>query len=245
MEETKFPDQSGSCQKAMDQTLNVITIDGPAGVGKTTLARTLAEKIQIAFLDTGAMFRAIALDLGDGADQLATDVLRIRLAHVHFRIQGTGQKTALFCNENLIGSEIRTEQVAMLASKIARIPTVREFLARAEREIASKTPLVAEGRDMGTVIFPTARCKFFLDASPEIRANRRLNDPNNHEQTDLETLIRQIKERDAQDRNREIAPLKPADDAIIIDTSNLSIAEVLARMEKEIRAKGGFKSLKK
>ena len=208
----------------MDETLNVITIDGPAGVGKTTLARTLAAKIKIAFLDTGAMFRAIALHLGPGSEKFAHNVLESKVKDLNFSLQGFGEKTQLFCNNRPLGLEIRTETVAMTASKLAQIGLIREFLATAQRKIASQSPLVAEGRDMSTVIFPTARCKFFLDASPEIRANRRLNDPHNQEKTDLATLIAQIKERDA----------------LVIDTSNLTIDAVLKIMEDEIRAKGGF-----
>ncbi|MBO4369274.1 MAG: (d)CMP kinase [Desulfovibrio sp.] len=219
----------------------IVTIDGPAGVGKTTLAKRLAESLGIAYLDTGAMFRTIALKIGEAS---AIDVDDNEMSSFcmgfHFSLKGKGQMTQLLCNGERIGNEIRSEKVAMLASTIAKRPVIRDILANAERALGAATSLVAEGRDMGTVIFPKARFKFFLDATPEVRALRRMRDAESKDQpVDLATLTAQIRARDEQDRNRPVAPLRPAPDAICIDTSDKDISEVLGLMLRHIDASGG------
>ncbi len=209
-------------------TLPVITLDGPAGVGKSTIARLTATILKMPYLDTGAMFRTVALLLGPNAEQLPAQELLERRSHIHFQLEGTGENTILKCNESIIGQEIRTEQVGQLASRLATISAIRDWLKGIQRALAEATPLVAEGRDMGTVIFPTARFKFFLDASPEVRAQRRFNELHTKGEADLTHITALIRQRDQQDRNRPIAPLRPAQDAVIIDTSHMDITSVLA-----------------
>ena len=160
----------------MKTTLPVVTLDGPAGVGKTTLAQQLAESLHVAYLDTGAMFRCLALKLGPGAETLPEEELREKCRQWTFSLSGKGRASAVCCNGVPIRGEVRTEQVGMLAARIATVPVVREVLREAQRAMGEATPLVVEGRDMGTVVFPDARFKFFLDASPEVRALRRLRD---------------------------------------------------------------------
>jgi cytidylate kinase len=207
----------------------IVTLDGPAGVGKTTLARRVAEALGLAYLDTGAMFRATALALGPGARELPGAGLRARLEGLAFGLEGRGAASALRLNGRPVGEEIRTEQVGMLASDVATLPEVREFLKAAQRAVGRATALVAEGRDMGTVVFPEAAHKFFLDAAPEIRARRRceqlraLGAP-----ADLDAVTAQIRARDHQDRTRAVAPLRPAADALVIDTGPLDIDGVFA-----------------
>lgn len=209
----------------------IVTIDGPAGVGKSTLAKRLAGHLGIAYLDTGAMFRGTALALGQGAEEWPEDRLAAALAGLAFSLSGTGADSRVCLNGTCLGDEIRTEQVAMLASNVATLPAVRAFQKAAQQAIGRTTSLVAEGRDMGTVIFPQARPKFFLDASPQVRARRRfLQLREMGKSADLEEITASIVARDHQDRTRATAPLAAAPDALVIDTGPLSIDEVFAAM---------------
>ena len=229
----------------MSFRLPVVTLDGPAGVGKTTLARRVAEGLGLSYLDTGAMFRCMALKLGAGAENLPEEDLRTRCAQWTFTLTGLGQQSTLFCNGEAVRGEVRTEAVGMLAARIATVPVVREILRTTQWAIGEHSPLVAEGRDMGTVVFPEARFKFFLDAAPEVRAMRRLHDLEARGQSaDLASLTEQIRQRDALDRNRAVAPLRPAQDSLIIDTSHLDIEGVLGVMLHHINVHGGTQSLR-
>ncbi len=213
----------------------VVTLDGPAGVGKTTQARAVAEKLGVAYLDTGAMYRSVAWILGEGSWDWPEKRLARGLACVCFSIRGAGSATRLFVNDHEVGQNIRTETVGLWASHVARLPLVRQRLTEVQRSLGEHVSLVAEGRDMGTVVFPGARFKFFLDASPEVRAKRRwlqLQEAGITE--DLGTLTRQMRIRDEQDRNRSLAPLRPAEDAVIIDTGVLDPGEVLEEIIRHI-----------
>ncbi|SBV99351.1 Cytidylate kinase [uncultured delta proteobacterium] len=205
----------------------IITLDGPAGVGKSTIAKRVAEHCGIAYLDTGAMFRIIAKTLGPENVALPEEALAKKLGALVFSLAGSGAATTLACNGVVAGQEIRTEAVGKLASDYAVLPAVRAYLKTAQQELGKAYSLVAEGRDMGTAVFPGAPYKFFLDASPEVRARRRVGQlAENGVIEDVATVARQIRERDEQDRNRPIAPLRPADDAVIIDTSERNIDQV-------------------
>ena len=209
----------------------VVTLDGPAGSGKTTVARMVADRLGIAYLDSGAMFRAFALRLGAQSWTWSEDVLRDSLAGLEFALRGQGGEAALFLNGEPLGEEIRREEVGMWASNLAKVGVVREVLKLAQQRLGAGTSLVAEGRDMGSVVFPRARYKFFLDAAPEERAKRRwLQLKEMGVEENLNVLIANLRQRDEQDRNRAIAPLKPADDAMIIDTVGLTPREVVERI---------------
>lgn len=205
----------------------IVTLDGPAGVGKTTLARKVAQALGIAYLDTGAMFRATALKLGEGAWDLPGPELDRRLAGITFSLSGVGRNSVLRCCGEPVGDEVRSERVGMWASNLASRPEVRARQKAAQRAMGQSTSLVVEGRDMGTVVFPGAAHKFFLEADARVRAERRAMQLRQMgREADLDAIEASIRVRDEQDRNRPIAPLVPADDAVVIDTSRLNLEQV-------------------
>lgn len=207
----------------------VIAIDGAAGVGKSTLAGLLSEKLGVPYLNTGAMFRTVALKLGEDALNMDDELLKARLAELDFSLSPVDHQ--LLCNGEAMDPAISSEKISALASALAKNPVIRARLLQAQRKIAESGPLVADGRDMGTAVFPNARYKFFLKADPRARAMRRyLQYRSQGVEADLKELESLIKKRDEQDQNRAAAPLKPAPDAVIIDTTDMTLAEVLARL---------------
>ena len=220
-------------------TLTTVTLDGPAGVGKTTLARRTARSLGVAYLDTGAMFRATAWRLGVDSWEWSEDRLAEALESLGFTLEGEGEDSRLLLNGAPLTEAIRTETVGMWASNLATLPVVRTFQKKAQQAIGAEVSLVAEGRDMGTVVFPGARYKFFLDATPRERGRRRFEQLRSMgQEADLETIVQAIEERDRQDRGRKTAPLRPADDAVVIDTTELSIEKVFDRIMAGIRNQG-------
>lgn len=219
---------------------SVITLDGPAGVGKSTTARRLAAALGVPYLDTGAMYRTLGLRLGAAAADMSDEELRRRCAEYSFSLEPCPtdrDSLCLFCNGQPVGDEIRTEKAGRLASLVARLPVLREALQNVQRSLGRRWSLVAEGRDMGTRVFPEARYKFFLDARPEVRAERRCRElADRGETADKDTVLSAIAARDEQDRNRVVDPLRPASDAVIVDTSDLSPEEVLNVLLEAVRA---------
>jgi cytidylate kinase len=211
----------------------IVTIDGPAGAGKSTAARALAARLGFEFLDTGAMFRAVALAAlragvaWDDHEGLAVLLERVRLDMPPGRVLLDGED---------VSGQIRTPQVDRGASVVAASPAVRPRLAEWQRQIATGRDMVCEGRDQGTVVFPDAGCKFFLVADAEERLRRRARQQAARGETvSLEALRQAQAERDQRDSSRELAPLRPADDAMLVDSTGLTPEQVAEKMEQEVR----------
>ncbi|MDP3479272.1 MAG: (d)CMP kinase [Desulfoprunum sp.] len=226
----------------MSEKQNVITIDGPSGVGKSTISRKIADSLGFTYLDTGAMYRAVGLYLGrhnvDIADEKAVYAALAAIRIELFTI-GTGfGDVGVLLNGEDVSQEIRSPEAAMVASQVSAIPAVREKLTRLQRTIGEQGGVVAEGRDTGTVVFPLAKHKFFLDARPEERARRRvLQLQARGEVVDEKQILAMTIERDKNDRERAIAPLKQAGDALAIDTTTRDIEEVSRLVLEAVKGK--------
>ncbi len=218
----------------------VITVDGPSGVGKGTVSQLLARRFGWHFLDSGALYRLTALAARRRAapfdDALALAEVARALA-VEFRPSESGDVN-IFLEGQEVTNDIRTEQAGNDASRVAALPAVREALLARQRAFLQTPGLVADGRDMGTTVFPAAPLKIFLTASAEVRAQRRYNQLKEKGlDANLRSLYAEIAERDERDRNRAVSPLKPADDAVVIDTSELGIEQVLAAVLAHCRTR--------
>ena len=208
----------------------VVAIDGPAGAGKSTVAKLLADKLGITYVNTGSLYRAVAWALAQqnlAVEELTADFLeKLSLEYVN---------GSLLVNGNDPGAALRTAEAAAGASKVSKLQIVRDYLLPVQREAARRGWIVMEGRDIGTVIFPDAECKFFITASLEARAKRRLAQQGEVSgNATLEDVMRDIAARDEQDSKREIAPLKAAEDAVVIDTGDMTPAQVVDAMAAEV-----------
>ncbi|WP_456069592.1 (d)CMP kinase [Haemophilus paraphrohaemolyticus] len=218
----------------------IITVDGPSGAGKGTLCYALAEKLGFDFLDSGAIYRITALDALKKQVNLENEdaVAEVgRNLNVQF-VPDNGEVNVILDGEN-VGDQIRTAEAGQNASKVAAFPKVREALLQRQRNFACEKGLVADGRDMGTIVFPEAQVKLFLDASAEERAKRRVKQLQlKGFNANFEQILGEIKERDYRDRNRAVAPLVPAKDALVLDSTHLSIDEVIRQALEYISSKG-------
>ena len=216
-----------------------ITVDGPAGAGKSTVSRCLADRLSYTYVDTGALYRVVALLAErEGLTERDTEMLRFLCENSDIRFT-KGRVSSVLAGGVDVTEEIRTPRISMLASKLSALPAVRAGLLSVQRNMAKKGGVVAEGRDMGTVVFPKADLKFFLDAAVDERARRRFEELRRNGFTaSFEEVRRQIVERDDQDRSRDLSPLKPADDAVIIDSTACSVEEVVERMMGYVRRTG-------
>lgn len=214
-----------------------IAIDGPAGAGKSTIAKAAAKGLGYIYVDTGAMYRALGLfALRNSVAPDDRESVKELLTKVDLKLSRNENKEQLviLCGEDVSGL-IRTEQVSMAASKISAIPEVREFLLSLQRDMAKVTDVIMDGRDIGTVVLPDAKVKIFLTASAEIRARRRYDElVAKGEDVVYEEVLKDVIERDNNDMNRPIAPLRPAEDSILVDTSELTLQESIDLLIKTI-----------
>jgi len=221
----------------------VVTIDGPSGSGKSTISKLLASRLHYTYLDTGAMYRVVGLQVKRAGLDLDQETGRARLpellADIDLRLAppaDKGGETRAFLGGEDVSDLIRTPEMSMVASRVSAEPAIREKLTEMQRKMGREGGVVAEGRDTGTVVFPGAEYKFFLDASPEERTRRRCEQLRERGQdVDFQEILEQIRKRDKDDSSRSLAPLTAAGDAIIIDSSAIGINEVVDFMMSRIR----------
>lgn len=219
----------------------VIAIDGPSGSGKSTVARELAAALNVLYIDTGAMFRALAFECDrrqinfEEGDALHQFLNNIKLDY------GVSKEILIQIDNTNLTDKIREHHVSKLASIISQLPSVRSYLLNFQRSLAKDRVCVMEGRDIGTVVFPNAFSKFFITASAEIRAERRLKQlrENGDQVVTLEQVIEDVKKRDETDTNRKVAPLKKADDALLLDTSNMALSDIISALTREVKFRAG------
>ena len=217
-----------------------VAIDGPAGAGKSTLARQAARELGFLYVDTGAIYRTVALKtVRAGADPSDPVQVVPLLEGLDIRMDyGPDGAQRMFLEGEDVSSAIREHQISGLASKVSAIPEVRAFLLDFQRKLAREHDVLMDGRDIGTVVLPDADVKIFLTAAPESRARRRLLElEQKGQKTDFETILRDIVLRDEEDRNRPIAPLRQAEDAVLLDTTQLNLEQSLQALLSIIKEK--------
>ena len=213
-----------------------VAIDGPAGAGKSTLARRLAAELGYIYVDTGAMFRTIGLyALRAGKDPKDNDAVNALLPEIELHFAFIDGEQHIYLKEEDVSTVIRTEEVGMAASAVGANPAVRAFLLELQRDMAKKQDVLMDGRDIGTVVLPDATAKIFLTATPEARAWKEYQAKGID--TPYEEVLADVKQRDYQDTHRAAAPLKQAEDAVLLDTSELDFEQSLAAMKKIIAEK--------
>jgi len=209
----------------------LITIDGPAGAGKTTVSRALAQRLGYRYIDTGALYRGVAYEiLNQGVDPANEAELADLCRRLQLSFKTEQDALHLYSRETDISDRIRTPEISMLASSVSAKSVVRSYLLNVQRAMGLQKAAVFEGRDMGTVVFPEADVKFFLDAALTTRARRRYQELEAESDQSLDKVEKDMQRRDTHDSTRSLAPLKPADDAIVIDSTDLSVQEVVDLM---------------
>ena len=214
-----------------------VAIDGPAGAGKSTIAKKVSSELGFIYVDTGAIYRAVGLAcIKKGIDEGDSKAVKKLLEDIDIRIVFFNGEQHILLNDEDVSGDIRTETVSMAASTVSAIPEVREFLLSLQRNFAKTDNVIMDGRDIGTVVLPNAQVKIFLTASSEVRAKRRVEQlAQKGESADYDTVLADIIKRDYNDSHREIAPLKPADNAFIVDTSDITLEESIRKIADIIK----------
>jgi CMP/dCMP kinase len=217
----------------------IVAIDGPAGAGKSTVSKLLARRLGLSFVDTGAIYRTVALSaLRQGIGYDDDPALAALLGRIRIGFQVVGEENRVFLDDEDVSRDIRQPEISLGASAVSARPVVREGLLDLQRRLALGAPVgaVLEGRDIGTVVFPDADVKFFLEASPTVRARRRYEELfQKGTDSSLDAVLADQTQRDTNDASRAIAPLKAASDAIRVDSSQLPLSEVVQSLERTIR----------
>ena len=216
-----------------------VAIDGPAGAGKSTIARAAAKELGFIYVDTGALYRAIGVySLRCASDTKNPEAVANTLPHIRVELQFQDGVQHVLLNGEDVSEEIRTPQASMAASDVSAVPAVRQFLFDLQRDIAAKNDCIMDGRDIGTVVLPHAEVKIFLTASPEARAMRGFKELQEKGATDTyETVLADLKQRDYNDSHRAVAPLKPAADSVLVDTSALTLPQSVEKVLEVIKEK--------
>lgn len=216
-----------------------IAIDGPAGAGKSTIARKLASNLGYIYVDTGALYRAVGVNaMRSGADTKNAEQVTATLNSAKVSLRFIEGEQRVFLGEEDVSLAIRTPEASMAASNVSAIPAVREFLFDLQRNIAKENNCIMDGRDIGTVVLPDAQVKVFLTASAQVRAKRRYDELiAKGMEADYNQVLEEIIQRDYQDSHRAIAPLKQADDATLVDTSDMNLEQVLSALESIVKEK--------
>ncbi|MFO7784159.1 MAG: (d)CMP kinase [Thermodesulfobacteriota bacterium] len=219
---------------------DLVTIDGPAGSGKSSVSRSVAGQLGFTYLDTGAMYRAVAFEARRrGLDTEDAAALEDLCGGLDLEFEPNDEITRLYLGGEEITDAIRTPAMDMLSSAVSAVPEVRKAMTGLQRRLAAAGRIVAEGRDMGTVVFPDAMHKFFLTASKEVRATRRYSERiNRGEMVSLSRVMEELEQRDRQDESRTVAPLRPAGDAKVIDTTDMTLEQVVSTILLAVRAGG-------
>ncbi len=216
-----------------------IAIDGPAGAGKSTVAKRVADRLGYLYVDTGAMYRALTWKALQAKADLNSEADLVHLLKdCTIQLEPTEEGLRVLVDGEDVTQHIRSEKVSQYVPAVARFPEVRRYMVEAQRNIASQQKVVMDGRDIGTHVLPDAEVKFYLTASIEERAKRRFNELKKKGPVTLEEVMEAIRQRDAQDKERKTAPLKKADDAIVIDTTGKSVEEVINLILSYIKQKG-------
>ncbi len=223
----------------MDKKIFSIAIDGPSGSGKSTLAKKISQELQVAYLDTGAMYRAVGLYCFENNIDIKDNVKVIEmLPNINVEIDWGVNGQITFLNGKDVSTEIRREEIGQRASQVAENKVVREKLVAAQRKFSLSNSIVMDGRDIGTQVLPDATLKFYVDASSEVRADRRCSELKaKGEDANYDEVLKEIIIRDERDKNREVGPLTQAVDAIFVDTSNMALKEVLEKTLEIIKNK--------
>lgn len=216
----------------------IVAIDGPAGAGKSTIARHLARHFGLLNLETGAMYRAFALKaLRADVSLDNTQALQKLSAETDIRLEGDGDENRVLLDGEDVTGLLRNPTVTDGASRVSVFPAIRNWMVKLQQQLGEDGGVVMEGRDIGTVVFPQADAKIFLDAAPEVRGMRRFDQLGPKPEQQPEEVIRDLRERDRRDRNRSDSPLKPAEDAVLLDSTNMTLEEAVAAAEDIVNAR--------